>query len=333
MNLKNNLIKKIAVTNESVAEFNGKIRFLFGITENVINKKPAKFKKKPRICIVYLLAPGNSLHSKGFMGNKKRVTRFHIFKKSLKTTLNYLPNYPIIIFYENYDKKKIFEIKRIIGEKTSVLFIKVDFKKYKNKKNLEQWVKKQKSFVEGRPVGYRMMCRFFSGILQNHPTLDNFDYYIRMDDDSFFIEPKGLDVDKLIKKYDFDYLYRSVWTDHKEKEKIWEFTKNYAKKNNLSLDGFKKLSLFNSKKEFNGRSAYNNFHISKISFWRRKDVKNFLNEIEKVDGSVIKHWHDTTIHSMLLGLFNATVVEKTNFGYRHNDHYSLLGSLKIKYKK
>ncbi len=85
--------------------------------------------------------------------------------------------------------------------------------------------------------------------------------------------------------------------------------------------------------EFNGRSPYNNFHISNLNFWKRKDVQKYIKEVEKIDGHILLHWHDTNIHSMLLGLFNATVLEKTDFGYMHNLHYSLPGSLKIKFLK
>jgi hypothetical protein len=330
--LKDNSLK----IDRELATVTGFFKTKLKLTEKVINPKkinPQKKlinTKKPRICVVYLVSPRAHMHNIGFMNFKKETSKLEVFKESLKTAVEYLPPYPIFIYHEDYTKKDIKDIETIAKGRI-INFIKVDFNHYKNHGNLDDWMKKQPGFVEGRPAGYRLMCRFFSGILQNHSALDNFDYYIRMDHDSFFIEPKTLDVEECIRKYDFDYLYRSVWTDHKEKEAIWEFTKKYAKKNKLSLKGFKKLGMLDSKGNFNGRSPYNNFHISKIAFWRRADVKKFLSEIEKVDGSVVRHWHDTNIQSMLLGLFNATVLEKTDFGYKHNFHHSIQGSLKIKY--
>jgi hypothetical protein len=331
LNIKNEIIKPIAAINEELATLAGKARISLKRTENVINKKKYFIqKKKPKLCIVYLVSPSKSVHSTGFMGFQKNLRKIELLKQSLFTVKKYLPDYPIMFFHEDYTANDMKNIKQIVN-KQKLNFIKVNFDSYKGKRNLDEWMKKQKGFVEGRPAGYRMMCRFFSGVLQNTKELSKFDYYIRMDHDSFFVEPKKLDVEECIKKYDFDYLYRSVWTDHKEKESIWKFTKNYAKKNGLSLEGFKKLKMLNVFGNFNGRSPYNNFHISKVSFWKNPEVKKFLDTIEKEDGIILKHWQDTTVHSMILGLFNATVLEKTDFGYMHNFHYSILGSKKIHY--
>lgn len=331
LSIKSILIKpaaKLTLAFEGVA---GRVRLSAGRNEKVINQKNlVQTKKRPRICVVYLASPRTHIHNKGFMGLEKPTPKIEILKESIKTTVDYLPNYPILVFHEDFIKEDLEGIRRAAKDR-KVKFIKIDFKHYKGHDNLNEWMKKQKGFVEGRPAGYRMMCRFFSGVMQNHPALTPYNYYVRMDHDSFFIEPKALDIEECAKKYNFDYLYRSVWTDHKEKEGIWAFTKKYAKQNSLSLDGFRALKMLNLRGEFNGRAPYNNFHISKISFWRRKDVKKYLKAIENVDGSLKSHWHDTNVQSMLLGLFCPVVVEKTDFGYMHNMHYSLPGSLRIKY--
>jgi hypothetical protein len=333
VSFKDKAVKHIGRVNEAFATIAGKARMIIGATQKVIHPKPQSSSTKlanPKICIVYLVSPTKEVHSVGFMGYKTQVRKIDVLNESIKTAVKYLPAYPYLIFHEDYTKADMESVRKA-AKGRKVTFIKIDFKHYKNHSNIDEWMKKQKGFVEGRPSGYRMMCRFFSGVLQNHKALDEFDYYIRMDHDSFFIEPKALDVEKSIKETNFDYLYRSVWTDHKEKKGIWEFTKEYAKKNNLSLEGFKDLKMLNHKGEFNGRSPYNNFHISKISFWRSAPVKKFIKAIEDRDGSIKMHWHDTNIHSMLMGLFSATVLEKNDFGYAHNFHYSIQGSLKIKY--
>ena len=63
-----------------------------------------------------------------------------------------------------------------------------------------------------------------------------------------------------------------------------------------------------------------------------KAESKLIEAIEKADGVIKSHWQDTNIHSMIMGLFNATVLEKTDFGYKHNVHTSLLGSLRIRIK-
>ncbi|MDD3127521.1 MAG: hypothetical protein PHT27_07895, partial [Candidatus Izemoplasmatales bacterium] len=197
-----------------------------------------------------------------------------------------------------------------VAKDRKLIFVKVNFDLYKGKTNLNDWMKKQKGFIDGRPSGYRMMCRFFCGVMQNSKELKKFNYYIRMDHDSFLIEPNKLNVEESIKKYNFDYMFRSVFTDRKEKDTLWHFTKEYAKKNKLSLDGFKKLGMLDFKGNYNGLCPYNNFHVSKTSFWKRKDVLNYLKEMEEVDGIIKLHWQDANVHAMLLGLFNPVILEK-----------------------
>ena len=40
--------------------------------------------------------------------------------------------------------------------------------------------------IEGYGRGYRDMCRFFGGMISEHPVMQQFDYYLRMDSDSEF---------------------------------------------------------------------------------------------------------------------------------------------------
>lgn len=330
MELTKELIKNTVSASKVLTKVKGKFKVKLGLAEKVFNQKKSKKITKPKLCIVYLVSPREHIHGKGFMNYPIEVTKMQVFKESLKTAVDYLPNYPIFVFHEDYtsfDKKSVLSI----AKDRKIKFVKVDFDNYKGHKNLDEWIKKQKGFVEGRPAGYRMMCRFFSGVMQNTKEISKFDYYIRMDHDSFFVEPRKLDVEECIRKYDFDYMFRSFFTDRKEKEALWKFTKEYAKKNGLSLKGFKSLGMLDFKGNYNGLCPYNNFHVSKTAFWKRKDVRDYLNEMEKVDGIIKLHWQDANVHAMLIGLFYPTILEKTDFGYMHNFHYSILGSTKIHY--
>lgn len=330
---KNNLIKEVAKLDKILASLTGKFKIKFNLAETIFNQKSiSNQKKNPKVCIVYLVSPRERMHEKGFMNYPRVVSKLEIFKDSLKTAVKYLPNYPIYIFHEDYtiaDKNKV----QKYAKDRKLIFVKVNFDLYKGKTNLDEWMKKQKGFVEGRPAGYRMMCRFFCGVMQNSKEVSKFDYYIRLDHDSFFIEPNKLNIENCIKKYNFEYLFRSYFTDRKEKDALWEFTKNFAKRNNLSLEGFKQLGMLDSRGNYNGLCPYNNFHASKVSFWKRKDVSNYLQEMETIDGIIKLHWQDANVHAMLMGLFNPIILEKTDFGYMHNFHYSILGSTKIRFLK
>ncbi|VVB74506.1 Glycolipid 2-alpha-mannosyltransferase [uncultured archaeon] len=304
-----------------------------GRAERVINPAPntAKKIKNPKICIVYLVSPRDHVHTSSAT-KKEGISKMEVFKESVKSARKYLPKYPILVFHEDYteeDKKGVMEF---AGDK-KIKFIKIDFKKYKGHSDVDKWLATQKDVVKGRSSGYQMMGRFFTGVMQNSRHLAPYDYYVRLDHDSFFIDPKKLNIEECVEKYNFDYMYRSVFTDRVEIKTLWEFVKEYAKKNNLSLKGFRKLGLLDLKGNYNGICPYTNFHVAKLDFWRRKDIKKFIKAIEDIDGIIKLHWDDATLQGVMLGLFNPVIVEKTDFGYRHNFHYSLEGSLKIKYVK
>lgn len=297
--------------------------------ERIINPNSSGGVKNPKICIVYLASPRKDTHFAGFMGMEKESSKMHVFLESLKSAKEYLPKYQVIVFHEDFTEGDMKASVKALGRK--IKFVKVNFSTYKGKKSLNEWIKSSPKAIEGRPAGYRMMCRFFCGVMQNHPALKGFDYYIRMDHDSFFNEPKNLDIEECIGKYNFDYMYRSTFRDKKEINAMWEFTKKYANQHNLSLEGFRKLKLLDSSGNYNGICPYNNFHVAKLKFWKRKEVKNYLAAIEKEDGIILKHWQDANIHALLLGLFSPVVLEKTDFGYHHNSHFSIQNSLRIRF--
>ncbi|MEK6958767.1 MAG: hypothetical protein AABW59_01845 [archaeon] len=284
--------------------------------------------KKPKICIVYLVSPRKETHTGSAM-KKEGISKLDVFTESLKSARKFLPEYPVIIFHEDYTKDDFAKIRGAVEDK-KITFAKVDFDLYKRRRNLNQWLK-ESGAKSGRPAGYQMMCRFFCGVMQSSKQLAPYDYYIRLDHDSFFIEPKKWEAEKLIEKNNFDYMYRSIFRDPVEIESLWKFTKKFAKDNSISLDRFKQLGLLDKNGNYNGLCPYTNFHMAKLDFWKRKDVRKYLNEIEKMDGILKLKWDDATIQAMLLGLFDPVIIEKTDFGYRHNFHYSLQGSLRIRY--
>lgn len=59
------------------------------------------------------------------------------------------------------------------------------------------------------------MCRFFSGILQKYEQLQNYTHYMRLDDDSYFLEPM-ITQEHIHKLLDFDYTYRTLFYDLKD---------------------------------------------------------------------------------------------------------------------
>ena len=77
-----------------------------------------------KICIVYLVSPRNHTHTKAAM-KKDGISKMEVFKESLKSVKKYLPEYPIIVFHEDYTEYDQQSCKDVIER--DMKFVKIDF--------------------------------------------------------------------------------------------------------------------------------------------------------------------------------------------------------------
>jgi len=262
------------------------------------------------LCIIYLASPRNFTAGVVLRRDVLRVS-YHITHQSF-------PNTDILIFHEDYNEedKKLFP-----GVKE---FIQVDFSGFDADFN--------PSF--GRSKGYLMMCRFFSGQLQNYPQLQRYSHYMRLDDDSFFMEPYL--TEDIVKRTMItnQYICRSIFFENDSQQTLFHFTLRFLKniygvdfltmniiRSNLEIEGFTK------KGTYSGLAPYNNFHICPFELWRLPIVRRYLEEIERERGFLRYAWLDANVHAMILYVLSKvdTRIKKsvnTSFNYRHNNHVS-----------
>lgn len=272
------------------------------------------------VCIVYLASPSAApIHPKTDLRR-----RYEALKYSITRTRVLLPKTPIYVFHEDYTED---DMKGI--EYATPTFLKVDFTGFDD---VYQSV--------NAPKGYMMMCRFFSGVLQKHPDLQKYTHYIRLDDDSYFIEPYI--TEKRIADYlSQDYVYRSIFYEAKPQQTLFDFTMDFlARKTRMSLIDTtilrRKLQaehiLINGR--YTGKAPYNNFHFASLRLWNHPLVASYIQAIESVHGCLRYGWLDANIHAMIIWVLakripDIRVTTDTEFGYRHNCHVSIVHSLNV----
>lgn len=268
-----------------------------------------------KTCIVYLASPISFREP-----TQLNLTRFDILKASLLALKANFPSMPVVIFHEDYTQREFKELRKIVND---IQFEVIDFSGHED------------HFVyRKRQKNYLLMCRFFCGFIQNHPTLAQYDYYIRLDDDSFFIPPKLTNIEDFYKN---DYTYRSVFTESHDQSSLFHFTKSFLEKRKLPIDWeqLEKIGFLNYK-TYTGLAPYNNFHCSKISMWQNPLVQEYLSIMENQHGILRRMWLDANIHAMIIFMLapvcGLKINYSTTFGYRHNRHYSILGSINIQYR-
>lgn len=173
--------------------------------------------------------------------------------------------------------------------------------------NIEKdWRKKSLLNLFNQKMGYKNMCSFFATKIWKY--LKDYDYVIRLDDDSF-LHTSIIDiVDDLDKnKFDFFYIRRKL-DDHRPTEKTFPlFLSKYFPNHSFIKD----IAM---------KNFYNNFQIVKVDFFLNPKVQLFLSDIEKTNNIFKLRWGDSNIWSSTAHAFGAEVCQIKNIDYEHKSH-------------
>jgi len=270
----------------------------------------------PSFCIVYLASPRDFKVS--------NLNRRDFLRTSLEITKTHFPTTDIYVFHEDYTDE----------DKASFLpvteYIQIDFTGHDDEYKAE---------VCKRPKGYMMMNRFYSGIMQSYPQIQKYTHYMRLDDDSFFIEPfiNEEHVKKNLLKH--DYVYRTVYTEEgtvQRHQELYQFTLDFLREEGYGqhiptlINHLKTTAFLRPDGSYSCDAPYNNFHMASQRLWTNPLVQRYLKKIESVNGILGKGWYETPIQAMIskvLTLFiGMKIYHDGSFGYRHNIHFSKLNS-------
>lgn len=266
------------------------------------------------VCIVYLASP------RGFM--IEGHNRQDVLRASISIVRKVLPNIPVIVFHEDYTEE---DIQRLPA---GIVYERVSFKGFESIYNP----------TLPSSYGYLMMCRFFSGILQQHPRLQSYTHYIRLDDDSYFLQPYPTE-SQFYALLHHDYLYRALFREVKNQQSLYNFTMKFIRqfvKSSLDIINIEQSLIakrFITKNgEYTGLAPYNNFHLSSLRLWNHPIVRRYIEALDSSGGVLRNGWLDANIHAMIIFVFpyiipNVSAIPCTTFGYRHNHHVCQLGSV------
>lgn len=194
------------------------------------------------------------------------------------------------------------EMKTLIGDSTEI----IDIRKSPTPKLAELPRLKQ-----NLNIGYKGMCLFYSSEFIHY--LYGYDYAIRLDGDS--VVASDLDIDDFVESNKIYGYVRDKFDSHKETcETLPNAIKNYVNTNNIKIKC--------NQSQINCWNFYNNFNISKLSFWKSPDFINFMDYIHAQDGIEQHRWGDSTIQANAVKMFcEKQEIHKFNFAYEHRSHF------------
>lgn len=217
-----------------------------------------------------------------------------LFEKSIESLKNnFLTNnpYPVMVFHEDIEDSYF--------EKFDIDMrpVKIHFKipSFLEASEIPEFIS-----VPGVPfpftVGYRHMCRFFSGDMYFQEVLKDTDYYLRLDNDSFILEPVKYDIFKFMENRDLIYGYNCVNVDNPlVVDGLWEISEQYSKKTKVMKKPFADIK--------HPHIYYTNFEIGKFNWFLQKEYLNYYNFIDKSGGIYHKRWGDAAIKYLGIEMF------------------------------
>lgn len=165
---------------------------------------------------------------------------------------------------------------------------------------------------------YLLMIRFWFKTLFELPQLRQYEYIMRLDDDSqlsgrwfnIFEEMDRKNAVYFANNLDVDSEYQLPGT-----MKIKEVTFEYVKQNNIKP---KQMEMLNNA-FFNNTvlNYYNNFEVTKIEFFRRREVRHWIDTIDSTYGIFKYRWGDAVLRYLTIALFAEP------YEILHRSHYNL----------
>lgn len=178
--------------------------------------------------------------------------------------------------------------------------------------------------VKGRDLGYQSMCRLWSGRLQHMSFLDDFDYYLRMDDDSLFLSHLQWDPFERINAQGLTYVYRRTAFDSWGIDELWSVSLPHLdlERDNLPFASRVRRGGGQSYDYF-GEQPYNNFHISDLKFWRSPQWTGMMREMDAHHLFFKYRVGDANVHAISIMMMEANSVAvwpETPYAHNSNDY-------------
>jgi len=166
-------------------------------------------------------------------------------------------------------------------------------------KQFNRWNLNLDGGIGGRSIGYRAMCRLYSGRLQNSEFLRGFKYYMRIDDDSFFTSDLKFDPFKEMNSKKLQYAYRRKAHDKWGNVRMWELASPYM--NAVSLQNMRQMGLI-STNAYTGAQPYNNFHVASVKMFQHREWAMYMRDVERSFGFFKYRFGDANIHAIAMGM-------------------------------
>ena len=265
-----------------------------------------------------------------YMSRMRDIPLLHRSLSLLCMNFKHIRDYPIIIFHDDITKPAVANL--TVGLHRQFGFIpnlRFELLKFE----MPSWISTDESRytvpLSEAWMGYRHMCRFHSGLIYRDERLLKYDWYWRLDSDSYIYSQIGYDPFERMKNGGFEYAYMCDEEGDIPRvvEGLWDETLRFMEESNLSINDYLKGRLVEGK--WNCNMFYTNFEIAKFSFFRSKEYMSYFDHLDRSGGIYYKRWGDAPIHWLGVRLFMPPekVWAVKDITYHHNGWIRNMSSL------
>jgi alpha 1,2-mannosyltransferase len=252
----------------------------------------------------------------------------------LHKNFKYAREYPIVVFHDDLNQvaksSLMVSLHRELGMMPRITFEELKWE-------IPSWVSTDPSRYSTSLnefwMGYRHMCRFYSGGMYRHPSLAQYDWYWRLDSDSYILSPVEYDPFQRMADSGYEYAYMSD-IDDKDHARVcrglWEATMEFMQKNDLPMTNQLKEHSCDDGKSWDYAMFYTNFEIGKMSFFRGEKYMAYFDHLDQTGEIYYNRWGDNVIHWLGVNMLmdESKIWAVKDMTYQHNNWIKNLSALK-----
>ncbi len=237
---------------------------------------------------------------------------------------NFLPNndYPVVVLHDEIIEEEIFsQIRNYSGVNFQTILIDFNSPEYKSRTEFENVP--ENIYVPGVDrgfgIGYRHMCRLYSYGMYEIPELQDTDYYLRLDCDSYFVDRVDYDIFKAMSDSGKIYGYNAIHRDNPiVSQNLWEVSKEWSETNRVLKVPMLQIPQYNV--------YYTNFEIAKFDWFLKSGYKEFFEFLDEQNGIYVYRWGDHCIKYLGVEMFLEDDKKLyLNLPYRHGNIFNING--------
>ena len=179
--------------------------------------------------------------------------------------------------------------------KLQLRFIEVDFSQVPNglsKYQVPQYFPNPNAPSEiGFSIGYRHMCRFYSGSIYSIPEIHEYEYYLRLDTDSQILSSVNYDLFVRVKNKGavYGFIREGIQFDNPRVcFGLHDESIAWARKQG----GMRRLRAYLIKRN---KMYYTNFELGRVDFFTSENWSSYFQHLDQSNGFMLARWGDAVV--------------------------------------